>query len=341
MTTLAASRLTSHSQGPGSVSSKSLASKTSVRSGEANSPKLLRWASPLAWTRMSVRGRGPEVERHHGRGPAVVGERRLSHPLVADGNEVLEPLCLLAGQDRDRVAAGGGFEGGVVSLAGPACGPPCRPRTARSGGPRVEPSRWRPGPGDPPATRRRTRWGPRGPESSCETVVRSLLVRSLRMSSDLKPTGSTASISGVRDGRSILPFGGRTRSRRSASALPRWRLPPKGRMWPARDTAYGANVRVASHAVDVPGRSSQAQPRIPCARETVRRRATDASTARSRGIDVTDQRRRPRRRRPPTPTTPSSCRPGATSKVSSPRAPSLLKGPMRSSSPASRTRPWR
>ena len=56
ITMLAASRLTSHSQGPGSVSSKSLASKTSVRSGDANSPKLDRWASPLAWTRMSDRG---------------------------------------------------------------------------------------------------------------------------------------------------------------------------------------------------------------------------------------------------------------------------------------------
>ena len=56
MTMLAASRLTSHSQGAGSVSSKSLASNTSVRSGDPNSPKLDRWASPLAWTMMSVRG---------------------------------------------------------------------------------------------------------------------------------------------------------------------------------------------------------------------------------------------------------------------------------------------
>ncbi len=56
MTTLAAIRLMSHSHGPGSVSSKSFVSKTSVRSGEANSPKLLMWASPLAWTRMSDRG---------------------------------------------------------------------------------------------------------------------------------------------------------------------------------------------------------------------------------------------------------------------------------------------
>ena len=56
MTTLAASRLTSHSHGPGSVSSKSFESNTSVRSGEANRPKLDRWASPHAWTMMSLRG---------------------------------------------------------------------------------------------------------------------------------------------------------------------------------------------------------------------------------------------------------------------------------------------
>ena len=56
MTTLAASRLTSHSQAAGSVSSKSLASKTRRRSGEAKRPKLEMWASPLACTMMSVRG---------------------------------------------------------------------------------------------------------------------------------------------------------------------------------------------------------------------------------------------------------------------------------------------
>jgi hypothetical protein len=47
---LAASRLTSHSHGPGSVSSKSLRSKTSRRSGEAKTPKFDRWASPQHWT---------------------------------------------------------------------------------------------------------------------------------------------------------------------------------------------------------------------------------------------------------------------------------------------------
>ena len=48
---LAASRLTSHSNGPGRVSSKSLTSKTRLRSGEANAPKFDRWASPHSCTR--------------------------------------------------------------------------------------------------------------------------------------------------------------------------------------------------------------------------------------------------------------------------------------------------
>ncbi len=43
---LAARRLTSHSHGPGSVSSKSLISKTSFRSGDWYRPKFIRWASP-------------------------------------------------------------------------------------------------------------------------------------------------------------------------------------------------------------------------------------------------------------------------------------------------------
>ncbi len=43
---LAASRFTSHSNGPGKVSSKSLMSKISRRSGAAKTPKLERWASP-------------------------------------------------------------------------------------------------------------------------------------------------------------------------------------------------------------------------------------------------------------------------------------------------------
>ena len=51
-----ASRLRSHSKGPGSVSSKSLTSKTMLRSGVANWPKLPTWASPQAWTRRPLVG---------------------------------------------------------------------------------------------------------------------------------------------------------------------------------------------------------------------------------------------------------------------------------------------
>jgi hypothetical protein len=51
-----ASRLTSHSQGAGSVSSKSLRPKDRFRSGVANSPKLSRWASPQACTVIPVTG---------------------------------------------------------------------------------------------------------------------------------------------------------------------------------------------------------------------------------------------------------------------------------------------
>ena len=45
---LVTSRLTSHSKGPGSVSSKSFRSKTSDRSAVAKPPKFARWASPAS-----------------------------------------------------------------------------------------------------------------------------------------------------------------------------------------------------------------------------------------------------------------------------------------------------
>src|SRR6516165_12152864 len=43
---LAASRFTSHSQGAGSVSSKSFISKTRFLSGVAYNPKFIKWQSP-------------------------------------------------------------------------------------------------------------------------------------------------------------------------------------------------------------------------------------------------------------------------------------------------------
>ena len=60
MARLAVRRLTSHSHGPGRVSSKSFRSKTRVRSADAKTPKLLRCASPQACT---VRPESAVVDR--------------------------------------------------------------------------------------------------------------------------------------------------------------------------------------------------------------------------------------------------------------------------------------
>ena len=56
MAKLAASRLTSHSHGPGQVSSKSLMPNSSRRSGDANTPKFIRWASPQTCVVIPDRG---------------------------------------------------------------------------------------------------------------------------------------------------------------------------------------------------------------------------------------------------------------------------------------------
>ena len=66
----------SHSNGPWSVSSKSLMSNSSSRSGDANSPKFDRCASPHSWTRMPVDGRGARSAAIGSAAPAVERERR-------------------------------------------------------------------------------------------------------------------------------------------------------------------------------------------------------------------------------------------------------------------------
>ena len=53
---LAARRFTSHSHGPGRVSSKSLMSNSSSRSGDPNRPKFDTCASPQTWTLIPDRG---------------------------------------------------------------------------------------------------------------------------------------------------------------------------------------------------------------------------------------------------------------------------------------------
>ena len=86
-TRLVASRRTSHSKGPGRVSSKSRRSKARLRSGVAHSPKLRTWASPQSWTSMPLCGREPRSRGHHrGRAPEVAPGRQ-GHPPVAQGEQ--------------------------------------------------------------------------------------------------------------------------------------------------------------------------------------------------------------------------------------------------------------
>lgn len=61
-TTDVVSRFTSHSKGPGFVSSKSLTSKITDRSGAANMPKFARCASPQSCALSPVRGMSERSE---------------------------------------------------------------------------------------------------------------------------------------------------------------------------------------------------------------------------------------------------------------------------------------
>ncbi len=88
--TLAASRLTSHSHGLGSVSSKSLTSKIRFRSGVANTPKLARCASPQTCTRCPVTGVPARSSAMSCGRAAQEREGRHQHPLVSHGYEVRE-----------------------------------------------------------------------------------------------------------------------------------------------------------------------------------------------------------------------------------------------------------
>ena len=140
MTMLAASRLTSHSQGPGSVSSKSLASNTRRRSGDANRPKFEQ-VGVAAGLHDDVRaGRRGEVEGHHRGRAAVVGEGRLRHARVTQRDQVGQPVGLLrargwrSGRGRPGARRRHGW------CAARACAGADPPRVVRRGGPTVVPS---------------------------------------------------------------------------------------------------------------------------------------------------------------------------------------------------------
>ena len=120
MVKLAASRLTSYSKGPGSVSSKSLTSNSSRRSGEAKAPKFDRWASPQVGIptqlHLQPRGRGGGQVGGHDLGRAPVeGERRDQHAAVADRDQVGLAGGVLLLQQPHRVGPVAGRRPAVVA----------------------------------------------------------------------------------------------------------------------------------------------------------------------------------------------------------------------------------
>ena len=100
---LATSRFTSHSNGPGSVSSKSLMLNISRRSGPANAPKFDRCASPQSCTSSPLRGCAGQIRRHRVGRAAEERERRHEHPPVADRHQLLHPGRRLLLQQLDRI----------------------------------------------------------------------------------------------------------------------------------------------------------------------------------------------------------------------------------------------
>ena len=105
---LAAMRFTSYSNGPGRVSSKSFRSNTSVRSGDAKTPKFDRCASPHNWTVKPAVGCLVQVGGHDLRRAPIEGERRHHHPAVPDGHQIRLPCQVLLLEQRDRVRTVGG-----------------------------------------------------------------------------------------------------------------------------------------------------------------------------------------------------------------------------------------
>ena len=117
---LAASRSTSYSNGPGSVSSKSFTSNSSVRSGESEHPEVRQVGVAAELHREAGPWRVLQVGRHDLRRAAVEGERRRHHPTVADGYEILLARRVLLLEQRDGIGTvRGRLPSGVVRVRHP------------------------------------------------------------------------------------------------------------------------------------------------------------------------------------------------------------------------------
>jgi hypothetical protein len=85
---LATRRFTSHSNGQGRVSSKSLTLKISLRSAEAKAPKFERCAIAAELHREAGVRQAGQIRCHRVRGATEVCEGRREHPPAADRNEL-------------------------------------------------------------------------------------------------------------------------------------------------------------------------------------------------------------------------------------------------------------
>ncbi len=100
---LAASRLTSHSNGPGSVSSKSLTSKTRLPLRRRERPEIRQMSIP-AQLHPQPRHRCPgQIRRHRQRRPPIERERRHQHPPMPDRHQLRHPALVLLQQQPHRI----------------------------------------------------------------------------------------------------------------------------------------------------------------------------------------------------------------------------------------------
>ena len=102
---LATRRFTSHSNGPGSVSSKSLTPKTRRRSGDANAAEVGKMGVAAELDVEARPGLAGEIRRHRIGRPTEERERGDQHPPVPDGYQFRHPRRRLLFEQFHRVAS--------------------------------------------------------------------------------------------------------------------------------------------------------------------------------------------------------------------------------------------
>ena len=127
-----ARRLTSHSHGPGSVSSKSLTIEHEPPLGRGEHPEIRQMRVPAALHRQPRPRRRREIMGHDHRRPAIERKRRDQHPPVTDRHQLRHPRLRLTLEQVDRISTS--RRAARTShdwSAAPRPGPPCRVRRAQ------------------------------------------------------------------------------------------------------------------------------------------------------------------------------------------------------------------